>query len=104
MSSAQPPPPVLVTGGTDLAGLPGCRGSRDGQNKNKSRNQPCCWQRGAGEAGREEGENSVSPSSVAWGWLWLMAHRLPPLYKMPHKCLNTGCQGGIAAWGGIGVS
>lgn len=44
-----------------------------------NRNQPCCWQRGAGEAERQEGENSVSPSSMARGWLWLIAYKLPPV-------------------------
>lgn len=41
----------------------------------------------------------MSTSSVAQGWLWLIArHELPTTvpYKMPHRCPNMGWQWGTA--------
>lgn len=37
----------------------------------------CCRQRRARKTGRVEGEKPVTTSSVAWGRLWLIAHKLP---------------------------
>lgn len=60
---------------------------------------PCCQRRWAGKTGRVEGEKKpVSTSSMAWGWLWLIACKLPTTVpcKMPHRCLNMGWQWGTA--------
>lgn len=54
-----------------------------GKTEKKAGTSPAAGKEGLG---KQEGKNSVSPSSVAWGWLWLLAHKLP--LQALVKCLT----------------
>lgn len=83
------------------------RGSRAGQNQTKKKQEPALLLAKRDWGSREEGRGELcEPQEHGMGPAMANSPQAATTapYKLPHRCLNTGWQRGIAAQGGIGVS